>query len=293
MSAGRGASSRTRRDARQSLAHTNCVRLPMSDSAGHSWFARVGLRRGPDHCPGIAQTVCAALAVPTRSFRPRMTTVDNPQERIEIACRGGKPSATLVLRANCIRVSTAPSPIRLCLVRPQKPMPPARFTMEERRVAHATELFEVLRDPCLYEFLDEAPPKSAKELAEKLARSEHRKSPDGKEHWLNWVVRGETGAIAGYVQSTVEESKEVNVAYVFSRAFKGQGIATAAVRRMIELVVTEYQPTTLFIVTESGNLPSLRLAERLGFTKAPAQVAATRQPRANEVVLWLQPTSPH
>lgn len=170
-------------------------------------------------------------------------------------------------------------------------MPPVCFTMEERRVAHAAELFEVLRDPRLYEFLDEAPPKSVEELAEKLARSEHRKSPDGKEHWLNWVVRGECGAIVGYVQATVEENKDTNIAYVFSRAVQGQGIATAAVRSMIEMVVAEYQPTILFIVADEGNLPSLRLAGRLGFTTAPTEVAATRQPGPNDVVLWLRPSS--
>ena len=169
-------------------------------------------------------------------------------------------------------------------------MSPVRFTMEERRVAHASELFEVLRDPNLYEFLDEAPPNSVQDLAAKLARSELRRSPDGKEHWLNWVVRVESGAIAGYVQSTVEESKETNVAYVFSPAFKGQGIATAAVRRMIEIVVAEYEASTFFVVAEAGNLPSLRLAERLGFTTAPTEVAVRRQAGPNDVVLWLQPS---
>ena len=175
-------------------------------------------------------------------------------------------------------------------LKPQKPMSAVRFTMEERRVAHASELFEILRDPLLYEFLDEAPPKSVQELADKLARSELRRSPDGKEHWLNWVVRGESGAIAGYVQSTVEENKETNVAYVFSPAFKGQGIATSAVRRMLDIVVAEYQATTLFIVAEAGNLPSLRLAERLGFTTAPTEVAAKRRAGPNDVVLWLRPS---
>ena len=167
-------------------------------------------------------------------------------------------------------------------------MSPVRFTLEERRVAHASELFAVLRDPRLYEFLDEAPPTSVQELAEKLARSELRRSPDGKEHWLNWVVRGESGAVAGYVQSTVEENKETNVAYVFSPAFKGQGIATAAVRRMLEIVIAKYQPTMLFIVANAGNLPSLRLAERLGFARAPSEVAARRQAGPNDVVFWLR-----
>jgi [ribosomal protein S5]-alanine N-acetyltransferase len=145
--------------------------------------------------------------------------------------------------------------------------------MEERRVAHARELFEALRDPRIYRYLDEDPPRSVEELAEKLVRSESRRSPDGKEHWLNWVVRAESGEVAGYVQATVEESRETNVDY-------------AAMRQMLEIVEAQYETTTLFIVAEAANLPSVCLAQRLGFTLAPAEVSATRHPGPTEVVLW-------
>ncbi len=165
-------------------------------------------------------------------------------------------------------------------------MHPAPFTLEVRRIAHAAELFEVLRDPRLYEFLDEDPPASVQALADKLARSESRQSPDGKEHWLNWVVRTASGAIAGYVQATVEEDKATNVAYVFSPAHQGQGIATAAVARMLELVAADYQPAMFFIVADAGNVRSLKVAQRLGFSPAPAEVAATRPTSPNDVVYW-------
>jgi [ribosomal protein S5]-alanine N-acetyltransferase len=161
------------------------------------------------------------------------------------------------------------------------------FTMEARSTAHAAELFDVLRDPQLYEHLDEAPPTSVNELAEKLARSEGRRSPDGKELWLNWVVRVQRGALAGYVQATVEENGETNIAYVFGRPFHGQGVASAAVRRMIDIVVAEHQASTLFIVAEAANLPSVRLAERLGFVQAPPAVAARRSSGPQDVVFWL------
>jgi ribosomal-protein-alanine N-acetyltransferase len=165
-------------------------------------------------------------------------------------------------------------------------MPLIPFRLEERRVAHGRELFEVLRDPLLYEFLDERPPASVRDLEIKLARSESRMSPDGKEHWLNWVVRTNAGAIAGYVQATVEESKDTNVAYVFSRAYQGQGIASAAVGRMLVLVASQYSPRTFLIVTDAKNLRSLRLALRLGFTPAPAEVHAERKAGPNERVFW-------
>lgn len=168
-------------------------------------------------------------------------------------------------------------------------MNPPRFRLEERRVAHAAELFEVLRDPSLYAFLDEAPPESVEALAQKLARSESRRSPDGREHWLNWVVRAESGAIAGYVQSTVDENLEVNVAYVFAPAFQGGGIATAAVRQMMEIVASEHPGAVFVVVAEAANERSLRLARRLGFAPAPPEVATRRLPSPSEQVWWCPP----
>ena len=167
-------------------------------------------------------------------------------------------------------------------------MPSAPFTLQERRVALAAELFEVLREPSLYEYLDEGPPSSVQALAEKLARSEDRLSPDGRQHWLNWVIRVESGAIAGSIQATVEENKDTNVAYVLSPKYQGQGIATAAVRQMLEIAVSQYQAKLFFIVAEAENLASVRLAKRLGFALAPSEVAAARAGGPNDVVYWLQ-----
>lgn len=161
--------------------------------------------------------------------------------------------------------------------------------MEERRVAHAVELFEVLRDPQLYEFLDEDAPASVDELARKLARSESRRSPDGTQHWLNWIVRGESGAIAGCVQATVEANGATNVAYVFGRPQQGRGIASAAVQWMLDEVATQHGVDTFFIVTEAANLRSVRLARRLGFTPAPDEVCAARHVGTSELLLWKRP----
>jgi [ribosomal protein S5]-alanine N-acetyltransferase len=161
----------------------------------------------------------------------------------------------------------------------------ARVTLEERRAAHAEELFELLRDPRLYTFLDEEPPQSVQALREKLARSESRRSPDGKERWLNWIVRADSGHLAGYVQATVEQSKDTNVAYVFGLHHQGRGIATAAVATMLKIVVEQYEARCFFVVADASNHRSLRLAERLGFTPAPTELAATRQVGPHDRVL--------
>ena len=165
-------------------------------------------------------------------------------------------------------------------------MPCAPFALEERGVVHAEDLFQAIRDANLYEFLDEDPPGSVAELAAKLARSESRLSPDGKEHWLNWVIRMGSGALAGYVQATIEETKDVNIAYVVAQEFQGRGVASAAVRQMLEIVITRYEVKNLFITAEAANLRSLRLAERLGFAPAPSEVALARKPGPSDIVYW-------
>ena len=156
--------------------------------------------------------------------------------------------------------------------------------MEERRVAHASELFEVLKDVRLYEFLDEHPPVSVQELAKKLARSESRMSPDGKQRWLNWVVRTESGAICGYVQATVEETKDTNVAFVFGSNHQGKGIATAAVKTVLDLVSTRYDVSRFFILSEASNARSVKLAQRLGFDLASKVEFASRHAGPTEIL---------
>jgi [ribosomal protein S5]-alanine N-acetyltransferase len=163
-------------------------------------------------------------------------------------------------------------------------MPVPQFTIEERKVAHAAELFEVLRDKRLYEFLDESPPATVEELAARLARSESRLSPDGIEHWLNWVIRAKDGAVIGYVQATVEENKETNVAYVLAPSHHGRGIASAAVQEMLGIVASQYGANAFFIRAEAANEQSVQLARRLGFTPASQEACAARSVGPSEVL---------
>ena len=140
-------------------------------------------------------------------------------------------------------------------------------TLEPRTMAHAEELFPVLAEAALYQFIDEEPPESVEALRQKLAHSESRKSPDGSEHWLNWVVRDDSRRVAGYVQATVAADLETNVAYAFGSAFWGRGIATQAVAQMLHIVARDFGVKHFIVVAERGNTRSVRLATRLGFVE--------------------------
>lgn len=143
----------------------------------------------------------------------------------------------------------------------------------------------MLAQPSLYEFIEEDPPESVEALRQKLLRSESRRSPDGSEHWLNWVVRDGSGQIAGYVQATVPRSLQTNVAYMIGSTFWGRGIASAAVSQMLDIVAAEFGVKQFFILAERANTRSIRLAQRLGFSAIEPESARRKSIAATDVLM--------
>jgi len=92
-------------------------------------------------------------------------------------------------------------------------------------VAHAVEMFAVLSDPAIYEFEGEPPP-SLERLVAGYRRSESRRSPDGREQLLNWVVRLPSGELAGYVQAAIAAGGHCYVGLEFASRFWRKGIAS-------------------------------------------------------------------
>src|SRR6059058_1561421 len=85
-----------------------------------------------------------------------------------------------------------------------EPLETGRLLLEPLRPDHSAELAPVLADPALYVFTGGDPP-SAAELGERYERQARGRSADGRELWLNWIVRERAGGAAvGYVQATVE-----------------------------------------------------------------------------------------
>src|SRR5436190_13512314 len=106
-------------------------------------------------------------------------------------------------------------------------------TLEPQLASHAAELYAVISDPSLYEFIDAKEPKNEAALCERLLKLESRVSPDGTEHWLNWVVRNVSGELVGYVQATVTPDHSAEIAYVLGRTYWHKGYAYAACAAMI------------------------------------------------------------
>jgi len=97
-----------------------------------------------------------------------------------------------------------------------------RLTLEPLTVAHAPAMFAVLSDPLIYPYLDFPPPPSLEHVQRVYAKLEQRRSPDGREIWLNWIVVRD--APIGFVQATIR-GEDADVAYVLGSAHWGQGYA--------------------------------------------------------------------
>ena len=162
----------------------------------------------------------------------------------------------------------------------------ARLLLEPLTRDHAAAMYEILRDPELYAYLDYGPPPSLDHLRGVYAQLEARVSPDGSELWLNWVVRPQDGAPVGFVQATVAGA-EAWVAYVLARASWGNGYAGEATQAMIDHLRSACGVTRFLATTEAENGQSIRLLERLGFRTATEAETREHELSATELLFVL------
>ena len=159
-----------------------------------------------------------------------------------------------------------------------------RLILEPQVAAHAAEMFRVLSEPALYEF-ENAPPTSAEVLHERFTKLESRPSPDGRQQWLNWVMRLRGDGLVGFVQATVFPDRSAGIAYVLSNARWGQGIASEAVVAMCDELRARYDVARFAAVLKRENARSVRLLERLGFLLAANERAREARLEAGEILM--------
>lgn len=158
------------------------------------------------------------------------------------------------------------------------------LTLEPQVAEHAEEMFHVLSDPAIYEFENE-PPSSAEWLRERFTRLESRHSGDGREQWLNWVIRLPTSELIGYVQASVQPGGRAFIGYELSSQYWGRGLARNAVDAMITELVEHYYVRTVSAVLKETNHRSLRLLERLGFRRVSTESGARSAVEPGELLM--------
>jgi RimJ/RimL family protein N-acetyltransferase len=131
----------------------------------------------------------------------------------------------------------------------------------------AGEMYDGLQSPDLYQYVGDAAPPSREWLCERYRRLETGGSPDSAELWLNWLLREKiTRRWMGYVQATVT-GRSASVAYLLFVKAWGAGYAHEAVGRMLLSLKSNYGVREFTATVHVGNLRSIRLLERLGFTR--------------------------
>ncbi len=164
------------------------------------------------------------------------------------------------------------------------------LTLEPQTAAHAEEMFVVLGDPAIYEYENEPPP-SLEWLRTRFAKLESRQSADGKQQWLNWVIRLPTSELIGFVQATLHPNGDAGIAYVLASAYWGRGLARDAVKAMMAALLEHYRVRTFSAVLKRENLRSVKLLQRLGFLLASVAEHAEYQVEPDELLMLRRPVA--
>ena len=128
-------------------------------------------------------------------------------------------------------------------------------------VEHADELVGLLEDAFVRDALGVG---DVVGLRRRFAAWESRRSPDGDERWLNWVVREcADGRALGWVQATVRGAT-ASVAYALLAAERGRGVASDAVGAMIRWLRAELEVSEVAASIAPANLASAHVARAVG-----------------------------
>ena len=136
---------------------------------------------------------------------------------------------------------------------------------------HAEDLFSVLSDARLYEYMGGAPPASVAELHARCARLEARRSPDRAELWLNWLIsETATGMSIGWMQATVT-ARYADLAWVLGTLWQRRGYATEAARA--SMVWLRCAGVTVFRAKiHPTHIASQRVAANAGLARTPETI---------------------
>ena len=167
-----------------------------------------------------------------------------------------------------------------------------QIKLEPLTAAHAQELFPLLVDSQLYQYIADSPPNSIAALADRYLRLESRCSPDGLQQWLNWAIRRLSDSqCVGYLQATIHPDNTADFAFVLGTRFWGLGLARDASLLALHSLFTEFAVKTVFATTDQRNLRSSGLLARLGFLKIPPASYPHGEVLSSDHVFQLNATS--
>ena len=146
---------------------------------------------------------------------------------------------------------------------------PSAVALAPLRASDAEELVGLLAESDLRVWLRA---RDVDQLRDRFHGWEVRRSPDGREAWLNWIVRSaDDGRAVGWAQATVAEGA-AQVAYAVLPAERGQGFATAALMAMMDVLRDELGVVFFEAHIDEANVGSQKVAAAAGLKRTDRTV---------------------
>ncbi len=156
---------------------------------------------------------------------------------------------------------------------PQPFLRTGRLRLDPLRAADAEDLVGVLADEGLDAFTGGTPPDLGT-LRRRFTEQARQVSPDGRELWLNWTVRlRDSGEAVGYVQATVDDQLNAEIAYLIAARWQNRGIATEAVGGMVASLRERPGVRTVSACIASGHRASEGVAKAVGLRPTDERTA--------------------
>ena len=134
---------------------------------------------------------------------------------------------------------------------------------------HAPDMYPILADTSLYQFTGGQPPRNVDAVERWFSDLESRKSPDGTQRWLTWVVQlKEQKALIGYVQATIT-GVQANIAWMIGTNWQGRGYAKEAVA-LLTARLKQHAVKQLTAYIHPDHKASQRVATSIGLLRTGA-----------------------
>ena len=140
-----------------------------------------------------------------------------------------------------------------------------RLTLRRLALDDLDSLYALYTDPEIVRFIPDAS-RTYEETRKELEWHMHG-WPERPELGLWATIHKETGAFigrCGLLPWTIDGQAEVEVAYLISRAYQGQGLATEAAEAILDYGFEALGLSRLVCLIDAENLASIRVAEKIG-----------------------------
>lgn len=149
-----------------------------------------------------------------------------------------------------------------------------RLQIEPLLPLHALEVFPEITDERLYQFIPTLPPTLAS-LQTRYQKLLARRSPDGQQLWLNWILRDrDSKKVIGTLEATVYNNGSTDVAYMIFSTYQRKGFALEALLWLIEILTLTVKIERFRALIDTRNQASIQLIKRAGFSQIETKYRA-------------------